>query len=209
MNETSTNLSNKPRPLVRFIARHIDLIIAASVFGLIWDTIGPPMNTKYVVNCMLSTLLWVPVEAILLSSWGTTPGKWLLNTTLRSSDGKKLRFGSAANRSLHVWAWGMGVGYPYATLVAEAFAYTELRDKGTTRWDRDGSSSVTHGTIDLHRALVTLVFVCSLIAIFTQLAEIILTPLSRSEATATVVWIGILFVIGLASIISLKLEAER
>jgi hypothetical protein len=69
----------------------------------------------------------VPVEGVLLSTWGTTPGKWLLRITLLDSTGNKLKFSAALSRSLYVWAWGLGIGFPYATVVAELFAYLDLQ----------------------------------------------------------------------------------
>ena len=194
------------RPWVRLWARYIDLCLSASVCGLIWDTIGPPINTKYVFICILPAFLWVPVEALLLSTWGTTPGKWLLRTTVRDSTGNKLKFSTALSRSLYVWAWGLGIGFPYATLVAALFAYLELQNKGLTRWDREGEFRISHGKIGTHRGIVTIILFVCLTVILGFSADLITTPSSGPSTMALVVGIGILLVISLASLVSLKAE---
>jgi hypothetical protein len=194
------------RPWVRLWARYIDLCLAGSVCGLIWETIGPPVNTKYVVTCILYALLWVPIEAILLSTWGTTPGKWLLRTTLIDSTGNKLKFSAALSRSLYVWAWGLGIGFPYATLVAELFAYLDLQNKGVTRWDREGGFRISHGIIGTHRGVVTIILFICLTVMLGFSADLIRTPSSGPSKMAIVVGIGILLVISLASLVSLKVE---
>ena len=197
------------RPWIRFGARYIDLCISASACGLIWNTIGPPVNTKFVVNCILYAFLWVPVEALLLSTWGTTPGKWLLRTTLRDSTGNKLKFSVALNRSLYVWAWGLGIGYPYATLVAEFFAYLELQDKGMTRWDREGRFRISHGTIGTYGVILRIVLLVCLTMILALSTDLITTPSSRPSIMAIVRGIGILVAISLVLLMVLKAEDAK
>ena len=194
------------RPWVRHWARSIDLCLAGLVCGLIWETIGPPVNTKYVIACILPAFLWVPVEAVLLSTWGTTLGKWLLRTTVLDSTGNKLTFSAALSRSLYVWAWGLGIGFPYATLVAELFAYLDLQNKGVTRWDREGGFRISHGIIGLHRGVVTIILFICLTVMLGFSADLISTPSSGPSTMAIVVGIGILLVISLASLVSLKAE---
>lgn len=109
---------------------------------------------KWVIHCMLYAFLWVPVEALLLSTWGTTPGKWLMKTTVTDKSGNKLRFPAAFARSLYVWSWGLGIGFPYATLIGEMFSYLDLRNKGTTRWDAQWGYRVRHERIGSHRVVV-------------------------------------------------------
>lgn len=194
------------RPWVRLWARSIDLCLAGSVCWLIWETIGPPVNSKYVVTCILSAFLWVPVEAVLLSTWGTTLGKWLLRTTVLDSTGNKLTFSAALSRSLYVWAWGLGIGFPYATLVAELFAYLDLQNKGVTRWDREGGFRISHGIIGMHRGVVAIILFICLSLMLGYSVDLIRTPSSGPSTLAIVVGIGILLVISLASLVSLKAE---
>jgi len=193
------------RPWVRLWARYIDLCLAGLVCGLIWEMIGPPVNTKYVVTEMLYAFLWVPIEAILLSTWGTTPGKWLLRTTLRDSTGNKLKFSAALSRSLYVWAWGLGIGFAYATWVAGLFAYLDLQNKGVTRWDREGGFRISHGEIGMHRGIAMFVLIGCVTTMFVLSTKLI-TPSSGSSTVAIIVGTGILLVISLVSIVSLKAE---
>lgn len=197
---------NQTRPWVRFWARSIDLGICTSIFELIWEAIGPPVNTKWVVVSMLYAFLWVPVEALLLSTWGTTPGKWLMRMTVRDSTGGKLTFSVALSRSLYVWAWGFGIGFFYAMLVAALFAYLELQSKGRTRWDREGGFRIYHGEIGMHRGIATIVLLVCIREMFVLSTDFITTPSSSSGTTEFIVVIGILLVISLVSLVSLKAE---
>jgi len=45
-------------------------------------------------------VLWVPVEAALISKWGTTPGKALFGLSVRDAAGRKLSYGSALRWSI-------------------------------------------------------------------------------------------------------------
>lgn len=197
------------RPWVRFGARKIDLCIYASVCALIWDTIGPPVNTKFVVTCILYAFLWVPVEALSLSTWGTTPGKWLLRTTLRDSTGNKLKFSAALSRSLYVWAWGLGIGFPYATLVAEMFAYLELQNKGMTRWDREGGFQIAHGSIDTYRGVLTIVLLVCLTTMLGLATDLITTPSSSFRTMLIIGWVGIPLAITLTLLLALEAEDAK
>lgn len=87
------------------------------------------------------------VEALLLSTWGTTPGKALLQVRLRQKDGAKLGYGAAWQRSLWVLVRGMGVGIPIIAIFTMLNARRTLVEQGETSWDRTGDFQVTHGDI--------------------------------------------------------------
>jgi hypothetical protein len=129
-----------------------------------------------------------------------------MRTTLCDLTGNKLTFSAALNRSLFVWAWGLGIGFPYAMFVAESFAYLELKNKGRTRWDREGQVQISHEQIGMHRGVVTIVLIACSISIFGLSTDLITAPSSSSSAMGIVVGIGILLVISLASLVSIKAE---
>jgi len=198
-----------PRPWVRLWARSIDLSIAGSIFGLFWDYLGPPFNTKWVVACMLTAFLWVPFEAIFLSTYGTTPGKWFLRTTLRDSNGKIPTFKQCLRRGLYVWSWGFGIGFYYATLVGMLFSYLDLKDKGATRWDRDGGFEISHEKISVRRGvLVTFLYFCFPV-MMVLLSEVISGSSQNVNANETIGFLGILFVINFGLFTALQLEDDK
>lgn len=96
---------------------------------------------------ILVVFVWIFIEALLLSTWGNTPGKWLLKTTLRDSAGQKLAFHSGLRRSFSVWWKGLGLGLPIVAAITNILAYRKLTKEGVTSWDRQGGYLVTHEKI--------------------------------------------------------------
>src|SRR3990167_10271102 len=56
--------------------------------------------------------VWIPIEALLLSTLGTTPGKWFLRTQLKQGKKKTMDYLTALRRSFSVWFRGLGMGIP-------------------------------------------------------------------------------------------------
>ena len=168
LHKTLIEGSHEVRPWVRYWARYIDILLAAVVlgllleFGVILGILPPsisPSNLNEAALALLALFLWIFVEAILLSTWGTTPGKCLLKTTLRDLAGKKLALSPALKRSFLVWLKGIGVGVPIITVFTLAVAHRRLTREGMTSWDRDGGFRVRHETLGRVRVLfVLLVF---------------------------------------------------
>jgi len=199
----------KTRPWVRFWARNIDLSIAVFFFGLLWEILGPPFNTKWVFYGMLYAFLWVPVEAFFLATLGTTPGKWLLKTTLRDSKGNKLKFSDGLSRSLYVWTWGLGIGFWYATLVGALFGYLDLKNKGTTRWDREGGFQVSHGKIGGFRLILAIILLGCFFLALVLLNDFVSEAVSIASTPMRLIGLGILLIIGSVIFLSLWLEDQE
>ena len=147
------------RPWVRYWARYFDYLVFSLIVGFILGVIAPSvLDIPEIILGMLIIFIWVFVEASLLSSWGTTPGKWLLRTTLRDSAGNKLTFYRTLNRSFSVWWRGMGIGFPIVTLITLIVAHGKLTKEGVTTWDREGGFVVSHKKIGALRVIVTILF---------------------------------------------------
>ncbi|MCG3170777.1 MAG: hypothetical protein CALGDGBN_02345 [Pseudomonadales bacterium] len=151
------------RPWVRYFARLVDVYLFAIVLGLGLAVVAPASAPMHADNALLGVALaftWAFVEALLLSVFGTTPGKWLLRTRIVASDGSRIGYGRALERSIKVWWRGMGTGFPIASVVTMLVAYQRLRANGVTSWDREGRFTVDHGRIGFARvAVVALIFV--------------------------------------------------
>jgi hypothetical protein len=93
--------------------------------------------------------VWIVVESIFLSTWGTTWGKSLLKTQVRDNKGKKLTFYNALKRSFLVWFKGLGMGIPPIFIITLLVSYNELNKKGITSWDGAGNLIVTHKKMDI------------------------------------------------------------
>src|SRR3989338_3025636 len=151
-------------PWIRYWARHIDLSIFMPVTVLIFYIFAPRLiilakGSAILGLAYLSLITSTLLEAILLSSWGTTPGKWLLKITVRGKEGKKLKFSSAMSRSFNVLLSGVGLSIPLVALFTTLFAYKRLSTKGITAWDQRGGFVVSHKKIGVTRKVIAILLV--------------------------------------------------
>ena len=100
-------------PWVRLLARLLD----GAVYGMLWTVIQlfvlgwlpatqGEQNLSRVVGWAAVIGLFFLLEPLLLSTWGTTPGKAVFGLKLRRADGGKLTWGQAARRLLGVYNHG-------------------------------------------------------------------------------------------------------
>lgn len=145
------------RPWVRYWARTIDLYLFGLISGSIIVFIHEPLleETPDALLGIILTSACVFVEPVLLSSWGTTPGKALLNVRLRKANASTPSYGEALTRSLHVWVRGLGLGLPFIALVTLITAYNRLTKDGLTSWDKHGDFRVQHKLVGAGRIVVT------------------------------------------------------
>ncbi len=155
---TKVTSKDQTRHWVRYLARIIDYLFLGLFFKLIDASFLIPQNFIYFpIFPILLTFAWIIPEAILLSMFGTTPGKWLLKTAIKDNFQLKPKFVSALKRSLSVWCNGMGMGIPFISPVTMVLAYIKIK-KGNTSWDSNGRFSVIHGEIGRQRTIITLLF---------------------------------------------------
>jgi hypothetical protein len=125
-------------PWNRLIARFFDYslffaLLNVSLRPLGWPGLGHLVPFEY--------FAWIPFEALLLTWWGTTPGKWLVGDSVRKN-AKKLPMKTALKRSLSVWFRGIGMGIPIVNIFCMLNAYYRLRLFQQTSWDLEDDISV-------------------------------------------------------------------
>ena len=147
----------KVRPWVRFVGRMFDYCWFGIVLLFILGSVGLSL-AENPFGILLIPFLWVFVEAIFLSTWGETPGKWLVQTSVRRSNGQKLSFRDAIYRSFSVWWIGMGAGIFIVSLITMIVACVKLSNNKITTWDRSGKFDVRHRTIGPLRIIVLAIF---------------------------------------------------
>lgn len=165
------------RPGVRFWARMFDMALAiwtvsiGLLLALSDESLAAVDRAMGQVNDhvfgFFFILAWVFVEALLLSTLGTTPGKWLFRTRLIPPEGRKPDLSTAMARSFRVWILGLGMGLPIVHIVAMSMSYNKLKREGTTTWDRAGDWAVVHGVIGPFRVLIILAFLGISLVLFT------------------------------------------
>jgi len=164
--------SAAPRPWLRLWARWVDYFIWNRFFS-IWISFSLPflgifgtISESTISVLFISCLTWIPVEAFFLSAFATTPGKWLFNLRVCSSDFGPLPFRAAISRAGWVWLRGYGLGLPLINLCFILISYFDLKKRGITNWDEHGFSQVLHSRMTILRVLLILVVLC-LFFIFT------------------------------------------
>ena len=164
--DVANSLSAKPRPWVRLLARNVDYV----VFGLFLAVLAGLLDFGLLVKnpfvlAILTVLLWIPVEAALLSTWGYTPGKALLRVRVRKGLGSLPSFKDALRRSFRVWWIGEGMCLPLFFPFTAGSAYRNFKVTASTRWDRAGHFTVWHEHIGRLRLAMLLIFYVNAIAL--------------------------------------------
>ncbi len=154
------SVPSQVRPWVRYWARMFDVYSFSLIGGVILAVIAPQFlerQNDYALGMVL-IFAWVFVEALLLSSFQTTQGKWLFKTKIALTSGSPIDFSQALARSFKVWWRGFGTGFPIATIITMIIAHRRLTRNGITSWDKDDGFSVEHEIIGVPRVLAAIAF---------------------------------------------------
>ncbi|WP_010249809.1 RDD family protein [Acetivibrio cellulolyticus] len=152
------------RPWVRFFSRMIDIYLFGIILGLIQIIFFPSRNFIEDRGLGLAGLiLWGIIEAQLLSSWGTTPGKWLFKTKIRDYKLNKLSFPSAIKRSVLLFVIGLGFGV--FSSITMFIAFINIDSKGATSWDKHCNSVVIHEKIGVLQIIIISIIIIISVAL--------------------------------------------
>lgn len=131
----------------RYCAKQIDfawLLLPAAILTFFLFRITLPglfdWNEEYtgpdVLFGLVTMGLIVCSEAIVVSIFGSSPGKSLAGISLRTEAGKKLRIGKSLIRSLQAFVQGQGLGVPIIALFTQLAAYDAVKKQGIAAWDK-------------------------------------------------------------------------
>jgi len=112
------SLQHKPlHPIRRGFARFFDLSVYSILVYVIKVKMGiNPLVYTDVMNEILWFSPYLLLDGFALSYFGMTPGKWMLNVSLRGRDGEMLEFSSSLIRSIRVWVLGFAMWSPLVVL---------------------------------------------------------------------------------------------
>ncbi|MDR2788637.1 MAG: RDD family protein [Candidatus Accumulibacter sp.] len=99
---------------------------------------------RIIIMAPLLAILWLPVEAACLSTFGATPGKWIFGIQVKKRDGERLPYGESLRRAFGTLMYGMAFGVPFLGLFTCAYSYHRLKKTGATAWDDGSAWSVSH-----------------------------------------------------------------
>lgn len=156
---TKTIYSNG-RPFIRCLARFFDLSLFSFFLIFSVSSIAPKFTVESsgVFVFMLSFILWILTEAVILSIFGNTLGKALLNTKLKTVTGDPIDFQTALKRCIFLNTAGMGLGVPIINFICLYFSYFDLKKNGKSAWDQQIGTVVLYGKVSFSRILFVILF---------------------------------------------------
>jgi len=100
----------------------------------------------------------------LLSKFGYSLGKWILEVKVRNKKGDKLSYIDALRRTMKVWFFGDGLSIPFVCFITNIISYSGLTNRGKTRWDDELEVIVSHEKISELKMIVA-VFILIIIPV--------------------------------------------
>ncbi len=120
----------------RMFARIFDCTLVAaggtSLAAVNFPRADPDISS--ILSVMVALLVSIPIEAWILSQWGNSPGKALLDIQILNPDGNKLDYHQALKRSALVFWFGLGavINFNIAALHNASLTLTRT----ALPWDR-------------------------------------------------------------------------
>lgn len=178
-------------PWQRYWARTFDLSLAGAAawavmtLGFRVSVLGTPRWMLQALSIVLAWAVLLVAEPLLLCTWGTTPGKWLLGLELRSKQGKKLTFRQGLRRTWGVLFTGYGLEIPLFSLYCLYRGYKECREDRPMSYDWEAenlyySKAPQWGL----RAAASVALALLLIPVRMECSVQALRPPNRGEVTA-------------------------
>lgn len=152
-----------PCPWRRFLACKMEWMAfgtpAAVVVAVAYiDAGGDPDMPGWIYGSgLVALVVWLFIEAVLLSAVGTTPIKCLFGMRVVTASGQRPTLRQAIKRSAIKWVEGLGFGLPLVSLITLWISYRTLTHLGSTAWDTKCDLWVLHKRIGALRMLGILV----------------------------------------------------
>jgi uncharacterized RDD family membrane protein YckC len=161
---------SKGRPWRRFWARFLDTGIHVFPVAIAFEIVSPGFATKtmekygeYVLNVNYLPFVLI-LEVLVLSIFGSTLGKYLLNIDLISNDGSRVSFGSATVRGFSLWIKGLAFGLPLANMITAVAAASKIRKDGNAAWDNDSKINIEYRPLSMTKTALAVLLIAALIA---------------------------------------------
>ncbi len=129
------------RPGRRFFARALDSSIYSSLISCFLLLCGVNVSRfSSGANLFLSILgvaMMLFIEPLLLKTWGTTPGKWLMGLYVRGYDGSKADYFEGLCRTWNIIRYGYGFYIPIYNLYRLYKSFVACEDEDELPWEDD------------------------------------------------------------------------
>lgn len=179
--------------LRRAVARYIDYILSAALLSTFLHVLYPGllewfsqsiaqaeyMKLAVLVATFMMTVIavWAPIEALLLSTISSTPGKWLMQLHVTDQQDKRLAFTAALARAMEVWSIGMGFGILVLVPITNGFWHERVKQGKSTYWDKQQSCKISERPLSGFRLGASGVIVVQSLA----LAFLLIAPVPHSH----------------------------
>jgi uncharacterized RDD family membrane protein YckC len=167
-------------PWRRYFARGFDLLLISILLGPLLKPFTSESEIPLVgtstsaLSTWYFTTLWTTAlfNALCISRFGTTPGKWFLNIRVLTQERTPLMFKKALGREVIVLLLGLGGGIFVLTLLSLGVTVWFIKTKGATPWDRYALAASEFEPISLFKLALTLPFLVmysTAVGVLTQL----------------------------------------
>ncbi|MCH4886232.1 RDD family protein [Acidaminobacter sp. JC074] len=146
INQEVKRVNRVKHPWRRFFARSLDMAIYSIIITtfealvLHVDTSGQPFVS--ILETFIAILIMLALEPLMLSTIGTTPGKWIFGLVIRKTDGRKITYGEGFQRTFVLLGKGLGFQLPIYTLYRQYVSYKDCSDGEELAWDEDLAYSI-------------------------------------------------------------------
>ncbi len=174
--EGKVQVVREVQPFARFWARWIDYMIVFTLVYAYSETPQPPSadvspweiwaiqkewmqseaGIKLAISMYIGLIVWHLLEGIVLSVFGTTPGKAFFGIRVTRQNGKKISVLEGVGRSGYIFGAGIGLGIWILPLVGMAFGFFRLMSTGKTPWDAHLKLRTQHTPMSFVRILVAI-----------------------------------------------------
>ena len=124
-----------PSAAVRLLARLVDMALYVLLVFLVIYVRGIPFNAGLLPSSPLMWIGFVVLEALLVGTLGTTPGKSLMGIRVHCVNGERMTMGRAFSRAGLVFMCGMGMMVSLLPMFMMGYSWWVLRSRGITVWD--------------------------------------------------------------------------
>ena len=126
-------------PWQRFFARLLD----GQIYRTLWMLLLPALGFNMLKNSrggmlfleLLTLGTMFLLEPLLLSRFGTTPGKWLFGLRVTSPDGRKLTYAEGRERTAYLFWYGIRLNLPFFRLYRLYVSYTDEQQGKALPWE--------------------------------------------------------------------------
>lgn len=133
-------LMRECHPVRRFVARYIDYSLLYCLIRfllIVVFRIRPFTDTLSNLITYGTPFLAVPLFALLMHWFGTTPGKWVMGIRIDCCNGGNLCYARAVQREWDVLRYGLGFGIPLWRLWRLYKSYVQHVNSFDMDWDND------------------------------------------------------------------------